>query len=71
MATDSGDKIHIEERDPAELLSVNGIRTVASGVAAFNPVFDITPAELIDALVTEKGVIEAPNPAGMAEIFGS
>ena len=71
MATASGEDIHIEERSPAELLSVNGVRTVATGVAAFNPVFDITPAELIDALVTEKGVIAAPDRAGMAEVFGS
>jgi methylthioribose-1-phosphate isomerase len=69
MATASGDDIHIEERDPAELLQVNGSRTVAEGVAAFNPVFDVTPAELIDVLVTEKGVIASPDRAGMAAIF--
>lgn len=70
MATGQGSDIHIEERDGAELLSLSGVRTVAEGVAAFNPVFDVTPAELIDALVTEKGVIEAPTAAKMAAMFG-
>ena len=70
MATASGDDIHIEERDQAELLNHGGARTVANGVLAFNPVFDVTPAELIDVLVTEKGVIPAPDRARMAEVFG-
>jgi methylthioribose-1-phosphate isomerase len=69
MAAANGDAIHIEERDPAELLSISGVRTVAQGVSAFNPVFDVTPAELIDALVTEKGVIASPDQAGMAAVF--
>jgi methylthioribose-1-phosphate isomerase len=70
MATAQGSDIHIEERDGAELLSLSGVRTVADGVAAFNPVFDVTPAELIDALVTERGVIEHPTAAKMAAMFG-
>lgn len=70
MATAHGDDIHIEERDGAELLSISGTRTVAEGVAAFNPVFDVTPAELIDALVTERGVIERPTTAKMTAMFG-
>ena len=70
MQTANGDLIHIEERDPAELLSSNGKRTVAEGMQAFNPVFDVTPAGLIDALVTERGVIEAPDEARMRAVFG-
>jgi len=70
MATATGDDIHIEERDGAELLSMSGTRTVAEGVGAFNPVFDVTPAGLIDALVTEKGVILAPDAARMRAVFG-
>lgn len=70
MATATGDDIHIEERDGAELLSMSGTRTVAEGVDAFNPVFDVTPAGLIDALVTEKGVILAPDVAKMRACFG-
>jgi methylthioribose-1-phosphate isomerase len=69
MQTEHGDLIHIEERDPAELLSVSGTRTVAEGVNAFNPVFDVTPASLIDVIVTEKGVIEQPTVEKMTHIF--
>nr|WP_298120178.1 S-methyl-5-thioribose-1-phosphate isomerase [uncultured Pseudoxanthomonas sp.] len=70
MATPSGDAIHIEERDPAELLGIGGTRTVAEGVPAWNPVFDVTPATLIDAIVTEKGVIERPDETRMRDAFG-
>jgi methylthioribose-1-phosphate isomerase len=70
MATASGDRIEIEERDPAELLSHRGERTVADGVQAWNPVFDVTPHALIDAIVTEKGVIERPDAASMEAVFG-
>ncbi|WP_448478358.1 S-methyl-5-thioribose-1-phosphate isomerase [Pseudoxanthomonas mexicana] len=70
MATPNGDAIHIEERDPGELLGIAGTRTVAEGVPAWNPVFDVTPASLIDAIVTEKGVIEQPDEARMRATFG-
>ena len=70
MATPDGEAIHIEERDPAELLGIGGTRIVAEGVAAWNPVFDVTPASLIDAIVTEKGVIEQPDEARMRAAFG-
>ncbi len=70
MATPNGDAIHIEERSGDELLAMAGVRTVAEGVQAFNPVFDVTPAALIDALVTERGVIGHPDGARMAAVFG-
>lgn len=71
MATASGSKIEIEERDPGELLGVGGTRTVADGINAWNPVFDVTPSELIDAIVTERGAIERPNRVSMQTFFGS
>ncbi len=71
MATASGDAIEIELRDPAELLSTAGRRTVVEGAQAWNPVFDVTPAELIDAIVTERGVIEHPTPAVMRMMFAA
>lgn len=70
MATPAGAAIEIEMRDPAELLSVAGHRTVAEGVPAWNPVFDVTPAGLIDVIVTERGVVERPDAARMAAVFG-
>ena len=42
-------------------LSLTGQRTAAEGAGAWNPVFDVTPAELVDAIVTERGVIERPD----------
>lgn len=71
MATARGEDIEIELRDPGELLGYGGQRTVAAGVAAWNPVFDVTPAGLIDAIVTERGVIERPDAARMRAMFGA
>ena len=47
-----------------------GKRTVVEGAQAWNPVFDVTPAELIDAIVTERGVIERPDSIAMQAMFG-
>lgn len=71
MATASGEHIEIELRDPAELLAVGGRRVVVEGAEAWNPVFDVTPASLIDAIVTERGVIERPTEAAMRAMFGA
>jgi methylthioribose-1-phosphate isomerase len=68
MALESGDDIPIEERDASELLELNG-RRVAAGVDALNPVFDVTPADLIDFIVTEKGVVERPDLAKMTRLM--
>ena len=70
MDTASGELIEIEERDPAELYGIGGMRTVAEGVPAWNPVFDVTPHGLIDAIVTEKGIVEHPDVAPMRALFG-
>ena len=55
MQTASGADVHIEERNAAELLEYSGTRVAAPGVDAWNPVFDITPAALIDVIVSERG----------------
>jgi methylthioribose-1-phosphate isomerase len=70
MDTASGDLIEIEERDPGELFGLGGSRTVADGINAWNPVFDVTPAALVDAIVTERGVIQLPDEAAMRAAFG-
>lgn len=46
------------------------VRTVADGINAWNPVFDVTPGSLIDAIVTERGVIAQPDLARMQAAFG-
>ncbi|MDM1696101.1 S-methyl-5-thioribose-1-phosphate isomerase [Thiopseudomonas alkaliphila] len=69
MSIESGADIPIEQRAAAELLQVAG-QPVAAAVPAFNPVFDVTPAKLIDAIVTELGVVEQPNLAKMQVLMG-
>lgn len=68
MALETGDDIPLEERAGSELLEVDGRRFVA-GVDAFNPVFDVTPADLIDVIVTEKGIVERPSAAKLAALM--
>jgi methylthioribose-1-phosphate isomerase len=53
---DDGSGIPIEERDPSEVLFLGGVRVAAEGVKVRNPAFDVTPWELIGAIVTERGV---------------
>jgi len=69
MHTATGAEIEIEQRNEAELLGYGGQRTVAEGVRAWNPVFDVTPAELIDAIVTERGVVVQPNAQRLADAW--
>ncbi|QJI28177.1 S-methyl-5-thioribose-1-phosphate isomerase [Pseudomonas sp. ADAK18] len=64
----SGDEIPLEERDERELLEV-GDRRLAADVGAFSPVFDVTPADLIDVIVTEKGIVERPDAAKLAQLM--
>jgi methylthioribose-1-phosphate isomerase len=71
MAMESGEGIEIELRDGAELLGIDGQRTAATGIDAWNPVFDVTPAGLIDVIVTERAVVQAPDAAKMGAVFGS
>ncbi|MCD9028688.1 S-methyl-5-thioribose-1-phosphate isomerase [Luteimonas sp. BDR2-5] len=70
MDTADGARIEIEQRDPGELFGVGGTRTVAEGIQAWNPVFDVTPGGLIDAIVTERGVVEHPDATSMRVLFG-
>lgn len=58
--TADGRGIEVEERDPAELTHWRGQLAVPAGVPARNPAFDVTPAELITAIITEAGVLRAP-----------
>ncbi|MBC2657423.1 S-methyl-5-thioribose-1-phosphate isomerase [Pseudomonas sp. MSSRFD41] len=68
MSLATGEDIPLEERDARELLEVGG-KPLGAAVAVFNPVFDVTPADLIDAIVTEKGVVERPDAAKMAQLL--
>ncbi|MDH1868527.1 S-methyl-5-thioribose-1-phosphate isomerase [Pseudomonas chengduensis] len=68
MSLESGEDIVLEERDGRELLEVAGHR-LAADVHAVNPVFDVTPADLVDYIVTEKGVVERPDSAKLAQLM--
>ncbi|ALG66842.1 S-methyl-5-thioribose-1-phosphate isomerase [Beggiatoa leptomitoformis] len=64
-----GSQIVIESRSQAEVLMMNGQAIAATGAQAWNPVFDVTPAELIDVIVTEKGAVEKPTTEKMQKLF--
>jgi methylthioribose-1-phosphate isomerase len=65
----SGDAIPIEERDAAEVRGFAGVAWAPPAVAVRNPAFDVTPAELVTALITEKGVVPQPDRAKIAALF--
>ncbi len=70
MNCPTGADIPIETRDPEELLSCGDKRVASPGAEAWNPVFDVTPAKLVDAIVTEKGIVLSPDVEKMAAHMG-
>jgi methylthioribose-1-phosphate isomerase len=71
MAIAHGDDIPIEQRDQNEVLGCGGNRIAAEGADAWNPAFDVTPAELVYAIVTEKGVVKHPNKDAMLAMMNA
>lgn len=69
MSLANGDLIPIEQRSGDEVLELGGQRIAAEGAEAWNPAFDVTPAELVDAIVTEKGVVLNPTAEKMAAMM--
>lgn len=69
MSLNSGDLIPIESRSPDEVLSLSGQRVACEGAGAWNPAFDVTPAELVDAIVTERGVVMQPTAEKMQALM--
>jgi methylthioribose-1-phosphate isomerase len=66
----SGDNIPIEERPAIEVTGYGDTQWAAPGVRVRNPVFDITPAELVSALITECGILSLPDRAKIADLLG-
>lgn len=64
-----GDAIPIEERGAAEVTGFREWQWAAAGVSVRNPAFDVTPADLVTALITEKGVVRKPGPQRISELF--
>lgn len=69
MSIPSGNDIPIEERHPDEVKGFRETQWAAAGVAIRNPAFDVTPAELVTALITEKGVITQPDNTKLRVLF--
>jgi len=65
----SGREIPIEERNADELKKIQGILLTPRKAKVFNPSFDVTPHELITAIITEKGVIKNPDASGIKKLY--
>jgi methylthioribose-1-phosphate isomerase len=63
-----GSDIPIEQRDPAEVTHIGGVRIVPDGVSVFNPAFDVTPHQFITAIITDRGVAEPPYSQSLARL---
>ncbi len=66
-STATGDEIPIEERDPGEVTSFHGVAVSPAAAPAQNFAFDVTPHELVAAIITEVGVLEPPYVESIRE----
>jgi methylthioribose-1-phosphate isomerase len=71
LATPSGAGIRIEDRGGEEVTAPLGFRVAEPGTPAANPAFDVTPPELISAIITERGVLRRPYPSSLREAVGA
>ena len=69
LETPTGADIAIEERDPREVTHGFGRQTAPASVNVYNPAFDVTPARLVTALITEVGIVYKPNAESIAALF--
>jgi methylthioribose-1-phosphate isomerase len=67
----TGEEIPIEERSADEVLNMGGIRIAPKGVAALHPAFDVTPARLISAIITDRGVLRPPYTESIANAISA
>jgi len=68
LATPNGGAIPIEERESAEVTRINGKWITPDGASAYNPAFDVTPAEYITGIITEQGIATAPYEQSLREM---
>jgi len=71
LKLDSGDRIPIEQRPEAEVITVFGTRVAPEGAAVQNPAFDVTPNRYVTAIITERGVARAPYRESLAALAGT
>jgi methylthioribose-1-phosphate isomerase len=70
LTLESGDKIPIEERCADEITHFQGIRVAPEGIVCYNPSFDVTPARLVSAIITEYGTIHNPDREKIESLLG-
>ena len=70
LSLDTGDDIPIEERSSSEVSCFAGNPTAPDNIDVYNPAFDVTPARLIAAIITERGIIEHPDADGIRRVMG-
>jgi len=63
------EEVIIEERDPDEIRMINGEYVTVPDAKVYNPAFDMTPPELVDAIITDRGVVKTPTEAKMRKLF--
>ncbi|MEJ2698118.1 MAG: S-methyl-5-thioribose-1-phosphate isomerase, partial [Desulfuromonadales bacterium] len=68
LAIPDGDHIPIEERDPREVTHSGDRQLAPAGVVVRNPAFDVTPARLVTAIITERGVVRGDYKRGLKEL---
>lgn len=68
LNTPDGDHIEIEQRGAHEVTHHGGVKMAPDGVDVFNPAFDVTPAEYVSAIITEKGVVYPPYPQALRDV---
>src|SRR6266849_888887 len=69
LATKSGQTIPIEERSATEVTEIAGARIAPDGIAVRHPAFDVTPAKLITAIITDRGVLRPPFEESIAQCY--
>ena len=70
LSIESGDQIPIEERDASEITHGFGRQTAPEGVQVYNPAFDVTPADYIEAIITERGIIRPVDEENIKLVLG-
>jgi methylthioribose-1-phosphate isomerase len=70
MSLASGDEIPIELRGGEEITNGFGTRTAPTGIATYSPAFDVTPAELIAGIVTDRGIISPVTAENVRKMIG-
>ena len=69
LKTKEGKGIPIEYRHPEEVILFKGNRIAPEDVSVYNPAFDVTPAELIDGIITDYGIVTPVNGENMVRLF--